>query len=370
VDFLFNLNKLRNFLMDYLTNFYKNKAQVLSEQVAILEAKLASLQEDAPASTFSGTGQGQQTFSDEQLRDQMRQHKRTGLFGAQVDDAKQDQEYRDAQAELNRRSSTASAKPAPQPQSQPQARQSAPQQTSTPKPQAQPQPQSAPVDRSQLYTGDDSWLKDATAPAKLPGSFAGDRGDSGNAPKSSEPTRHYGEPATLPQQEKPKFDVMSATRNLLDQMNQKAAGSQQKTPTPTQTSTPRNIVQGTNNPKVSYYVPNKVEQPKDNRNNLGVIQLIGKDTPGNRAELEKELGYNPKRRNPITQTTPATPATPGVDVEGPASPAPEEQHTLMGDLGHAFYDAGRALFNLPRDVNKALKNGTGVNYEAFPGARK
>ena len=70
------------------------------------------------------------------------------------------------------------------------------------------------------------------------------------------------------------------------------SGANNRSPTPTQTSTPRNIVQGTNNPKVSYYVPNKVEQPKDNRNNLGVIQLIGKDTPGNRAELEKELAAN------------------------------------------------------------------------------
>lgn len=356
--------------MDYLTNFYKNKAQVLSEQVAILEAKLASLQEDAPASTFSGTGQGQQTFSDEQLRDQMRQHKRTGLFGAQVDDAKQDQEYRDAQAELNRRSSASSAKSAPQPQSQPQARQSAPQQTSTPKPQAQakPQPQSAPVDRSQLYTGDDSWLKDATAPAKLPGSFAGDRGDSGNAPKSSEPTRHYGEPATLPQQEQPKFDVMSATRNLLDQMNKKSAqtSATPQSNTPPSPSSANQKTPEQNAAQVAYDSESRATRgmPESDSTRDARLAKQKADRNANAARVKADaearatrgMNYgNPSNRGMQPQTQ---------------APAPEEQHTLMGDLGHAFYDAGRALFNLPRDVNKALKNGTGVNYEAFPGARK
>ena len=53
----------------------------------------------------------------------------------------------------------------------------------SPKPDwAKEQQQSAPapqvdtkVDTSKLYMGDDSWLKDATSPLNLPGSFVGDR---------------------------------------------------------------------------------------------------------------------------------------------------------------------------------------------------
>jgi len=61
------------------------------------------LKEDAPASTFRGTGRGQQTFSDLELQNQMRQNKRTGLFGGEVSDENQSQEYLDAKAELARR---------------------------------------------------------------------------------------------------------------------------------------------------------------------------------------------------------------------------------------------------------------------------
>lgn len=86
--------------MNYLTNHYKNLCEQYQHKINILENLL---NEDAPASTFSGTGQGQQTFSDEQLRDQMKQNKRTGMFGADVSDDKQNQAYKDAQAELARR---------------------------------------------------------------------------------------------------------------------------------------------------------------------------------------------------------------------------------------------------------------------------
>lgn len=89
-----------NNFMNYLTNHYRNLCEQYQSKINILQNLL---NEDAPASTFSGTGQGQQTFSDEQLRDQMKQNRRTGLFGSEVADDKQNQAYRDAQAELARR---------------------------------------------------------------------------------------------------------------------------------------------------------------------------------------------------------------------------------------------------------------------------
>lgn len=105
--------------MDYLTKFYKNQAEVLTEQIKFLEMQLNALMEsEAPASTFSGTGAGQQRFSDEELETQMRKHKRSGFLGAEIADEKQSREYLDAKAELERRRG---AKPAPAP-----ARQAAP----------------------------------------------------------------------------------------------------------------------------------------------------------------------------------------------------------------------------------------------------
>ena len=86
--------------MNYLTNHYKNLCEQYQSKINILQNLL---NEDAPASTFSGTGQGQQTFSDQQLRDQMKQNRRTGLFGAEVASDKQNQAFKDAEAELARR---------------------------------------------------------------------------------------------------------------------------------------------------------------------------------------------------------------------------------------------------------------------------
>jgi hypothetical protein len=94
--------------MDYITRLYRSKAEQLQEQVNFLESQLQQLVENSPpAPTFSGTGQGQQTFHDEQLKDQMRQFKKSGFFGAEVDDDKQSQEYKDARDELARRSKPA-----------------------------------------------------------------------------------------------------------------------------------------------------------------------------------------------------------------------------------------------------------------------
>jgi len=86
--------------MNYLTNHYRNLCEQYQSKINILQNLL---NEDAPASTFSGTGQGQQTFSDQQLRDQMKQNKRSNAFGPAISDDKQNQAYRDAQAELARR---------------------------------------------------------------------------------------------------------------------------------------------------------------------------------------------------------------------------------------------------------------------------
>jgi hypothetical protein len=91
---------LINNFMNYLTNHYRNLCEQYQSKINILQNLL---NEDAPASTFSGTGQGQQTFSDEQLRDQMKQNKRSNAFGPAISDDKQNQAYRDAQAELARR---------------------------------------------------------------------------------------------------------------------------------------------------------------------------------------------------------------------------------------------------------------------------
>lgn len=101
--------------MDYLTRFYKNQAESLAEQVARLENELKMLSEsEAPASTFRGTGSGQQRFSDLELETQMRRNKRTGFLGAEVPDEKQSREYLDAKAELERRRG-AQQTPAPAP---------------------------------------------------------------------------------------------------------------------------------------------------------------------------------------------------------------------------------------------------------------
>lgn len=99
--------------MNNLTNFYKNKSEVLAEQIKILENQLKQLEENAPASVFKAGAQGQQAFSDDQLRDQMRQHKKSSIFKTYKDE-EQTQEYRDAQAELARREAAKNAPAKPE----------------------------------------------------------------------------------------------------------------------------------------------------------------------------------------------------------------------------------------------------------------
>ena len=373
--------------MDYLTNFYKNKAQVLSEQIQILEAKLARLHEDAPASTFSGSGKGQQTFSDQQLRDQMKQHRRTGLFGAEISDDKQSQEYRDAQAELTRRSSTpvredprTAAKQSQQAASQPQ--QAAPAQTQ------KAQPSQPKFDASQVYTGDDSWLSNATAPAKLPSSFAGDRGDSGTSPKSSDPMRHYGEPGVLPAQEKPKFDVLDATKGLLDQMKKKrdGEGSAPSAPAPQRTPAENAAqVEADAEARANRGMPESESQRKarlakqeaDRNANAARVkadsearatrgmkpqgEAQGETQDQEAARLAQQQAQRERNAARVKADARAR-ATRGMtyqeedEVEDsvPAVTAVPEKPGLFGELGNAFANAGRALFGMPQQVNKSL----------------
>jgi hypothetical protein len=90
--------------MDQMTRFFKNKSESLQAKVNLLEATIKNLTEaEAPATVFKGTGSGQQAFSNAELEDQMRRTKRGGLF-QKVSDEDQTQEYKDAKAELNRRS--------------------------------------------------------------------------------------------------------------------------------------------------------------------------------------------------------------------------------------------------------------------------
>jgi len=407
--------------MDYLTNFYKNKAQVLSEQIQILEAKLARLHEDAPASTFSGSGKGQQTFSDQQLRDQMKQHKRTGLFGAEISRDKQSQEYRDAEDELSRRSSA--GKPAQQqsgnqqrtqaPASQPKPQQAAPAQT----PKAQPsQPSQPKFDASQVYTGDDSWLSNATAPAKLPSSFAGDRGDSGTSAKSSDPMRHYGEPGVLPPREEPKFDVLGATKNLLDQMNKKRddrdrgdSGSSAKSSDPMNQHVQPRVLPPREEPKNK--PDNRERTPAENaaqveadaeaRANRGMPESESQrkarlakqeaDRNANAARVKADSearatrGMKPQGESEDQEAARLAQqqaqremnaarvkadsrarATRGMNYQNedededevedsvPAPTAAPEKPGLFGELGNAFANAGRALFGMPQEVSKSI----------------
>lgn len=128
--------------MDYLAKFYKNQSEVLSEQIKVLEMQLKTIMEsEAPASVFSGSGQGQQRFSDADLEAQMRRHKKSSIFKTYTDD-EQSQEYKDAKAELERRRG-AKSQPVPTPAQTPRR-------TTTPKPkprQVQPAAPRPPVEQ-------------------------------------------------------------------------------------------------------------------------------------------------------------------------------------------------------------------------------
>ena len=169
--------------MNHISNLYRLKAQELQEQVNHLEKLLQQLDENqAPAMVFSGTGKGQKAFSDEELEDQIRQNRRTGLFGAKVEDEKQNQAFKDAQAELARRrgaqQTAAPTKPAP----------TAAQQTTTQQSGSSAvkgggvAPGRKPTEIVADIPQQPDWLQGATKPLTLPGSFAGDRQQGAGSP--------------------------------------------------------------------------------------------------------------------------------------------------------------------------------------------
>jgi hypothetical protein len=92
--------------MNQLTNFYKNKAEILAEQIKFLENQLKQLAEDAPGYSFTPGNKNAPRQSDADLQARARSIKKSGLFGAEISDDKQSQEYRDIQAELASRKGT------------------------------------------------------------------------------------------------------------------------------------------------------------------------------------------------------------------------------------------------------------------------
>lgn len=171
--------------MNHISNLYRLKAQELQEQVNHLEKLLQQLDENqAPAMVFSGTGKGQKAFSDEELEDQIRQNRRTGLFGAKVEDEKQNQAFKDAQAELARRrgaqQTAASTKPAP---TAAPAQQTTTQQSgSSAVKGGGVAPGRKPTEIVADIPQQPDWLQGATKPLTLPGSFAGNRQQGAGSP--------------------------------------------------------------------------------------------------------------------------------------------------------------------------------------------
>lgn len=99
--------------MDYLTNFYKSKAESLQEKINFLEKQLSDLNEQAPpARSFRAGDTSQAAWSEQELRERSRNIKKGGLF-QKVSDEEQSQEWKDIQAELARREKKKTEKPEP-----------------------------------------------------------------------------------------------------------------------------------------------------------------------------------------------------------------------------------------------------------------
>jgi hypothetical protein len=177
--------------MNQITNIYRLQAQKLQEQLSSLENELKQLTENwggPPPMIFSGTGEGQKRFSDRELEDQILQNRRTGLFGAKVEDEKQNQAFKDAQAELARRrgaqnqpTATAAASTANAAAPASPAKPSAPASTDSGVRGGGVAPGRKPTEIVGDIPQQPDWLKDASGPLKLPGSFAGDRTGQGQA---------------------------------------------------------------------------------------------------------------------------------------------------------------------------------------------
>jgi hypothetical protein len=97
--------------MDYLTNYYKNQAEQLQEQLNLLQSKLKSLQEDVFNPSWGGPGIPDTEAGTIELENMARQKKRTSLFGP----VKQSKEWEELNAEIERRRGRGRSKPAPEP---------------------------------------------------------------------------------------------------------------------------------------------------------------------------------------------------------------------------------------------------------------
>ena len=92
--------------MNHLTNFYKNKSEILAEQIKFLENQLKQLAENSPGYSFTPGNKNAPYQSDADLAARAKNIKKSGFFGAQIPDADQSQEYKDIQAELSLRAAS------------------------------------------------------------------------------------------------------------------------------------------------------------------------------------------------------------------------------------------------------------------------
>jgi len=185
----------------------------------------------------------------------------------------------------------------------------------SPKPDwAKEQQQSAPapqgdtkVDTSKLYMGDDSWLKNATSPLNLPGSFAGDRTQQTDQPQSGSQQQNNG-----------LFGRGMPGSESLEQLSQQNNSGE---------------AMGREGHKLFY----------------------GKDVPSIKKSSEN-LTKEGKSGTKIPSPNELMIGSPS-DSTVPAS----EKRGLLGDLGNAFGNAANALFNMPQSVNQALNRRVFVN---------
>jgi hypothetical protein len=428
--------------MDYLTNYYRNKAEALSEQIQNLQHQLQLMEAGAWSPSSGGPAIPESDAGNNELRDRMRQIKQSG-------NRPQSKEYLEMEAELNRRTGVNQPQAQPQAAAQPQAQptsgskyshsvttkfnerpaqpaaqpKAAPQQAApaqpdrrmdgsdegapparisaqgnqySPKPDwvkgreqidfvknmfaplknikpAQPdrrldgsdegapparvdaqgrqyspmpdwvkeglpqtrvnpknggeyspkpdwakeQQQSTPapqgdtkVDTSKLYMGDDSWLKDATSPLNLPGSFVGDRTQQTGQPQSGSQKQNNG-----------LFGRGMPGNESLEQL------SQQNNSGEALGREGHKLFYGKDVPSIQ-----NIKQPAGNSTKEG--------KSGTRIPSPSELMIG----SPSDSTAPAS-----------------EKRGLLGDLGNAFGNAAGALFNMPQSVNQALDRRVFVN---------
>jgi hypothetical protein len=163
------------------------------------------------------------------------------------------------------------------------------------------------VDTSKLYMGDDSWLKDATAPLTLPGSFAGDRTQQTGQPQSGSQQQNNG-----------LFGRGMPGSQSLEQLSQQNNSGE---------------ALGREGNKLFY----------------------GKDVPS----IKKSSGNSTKEGDSGTRIPSPRELMIGSPSDS-AAPA-SEKRGLLGDLGNAFGNAAGALFNMPQSVNQALNRRVFVN---------